>query len=557
MRNDARDALDRSRPLLAGARWRLAAGPRLRAALGRPLPGPAAGAALWISDAERLTPADARLLRGRPVVLQVEAAALGRLALDRLAEASGAAAVLVVADVASAAPAARSMAARLQGWRGWPDAAGLALRVGPGDAAALVDARDAMPAAAGPGHVELQPAAAATMGGPGPTTAHSRLDALLEALRECPSVWRFGDAWPRAALPETAQEVPGLGQARPTWLDELDAMGRARPRPSTGPLLPRWSEASEWLALELGLRRVWRADLDPALAADLERAAAERGFASLRGAAVEIDVAGLWHDRGGHRALLYVGPSLDDLREADRLERATLALTAERRAARVSHAGGVDPNADNDRGMAALLGYPTCCTEAFVAGHQAWIAADADRLAEVAAFALWAARAGGGADRRLDITSPLAGATPLRHYPCRLDCPASIALAAAIDAEAWRRDPARRARDAEVRADATLLFASGAALPLRGRRDGAGLRAPSPITAGPIAWAPHWSALQATVAPLLADAAMLLPTHALDGQGGVTVVGHDGQHRALGLPGGFPQPHDHPEFPRLLVFADA
>jgi len=78
-------------------------------------------------------------------------------------------------------------------------------------------------------------------------------------------------------------------------------MSRAPPQPP-GP----WRRGCK--AGEAGpTRRGWRADLDPALAADLDRAAAARGFASLRGAAVEIDVAGLWHDRGGHRALLELG----------------------------------------------------------------------------------------------------------------------------------------------------------------------------------------------------------------------------------------------------------
>ncbi|MEY3014645.1 MAG: hypothetical protein RIT45_3380 [Pseudomonadota bacterium] len=533
--------------LRARERWRVAAGPGFGPRLLGTLPRVPAGAALVVTAAERLTAAEAvalsRACARRVLLLELDASAVPRLDVARLVLASGATAVLVRAELPQAAAAfARVIARGL-------DAAcvGLVVRVGPEDADVLAVAAAAA-TAAGVGYVELHPL-------PGATADADVLAALAAVLPTLPATWCFAAGWPRGLLPADAAEVPALGPV-PAWLASLPRGAlEVSTKSPTGS--PRWTEATEWIAIELGLRRVWRLDLEPARCAELERSAAEHGIRVRRGAAVAMDDAGLWHEYEPDRVLLYLGRDLADLTRADALERATLRVKAAHAAGRREHEP-TDLAATNDREMAALLGYPRCCTDAFVAGHQGWTSNDAATLAEVAYFALRAARAteaaGGLADRRLDFTSPLAGATAARHYPCRLDCPETLAIVAAIDAAAWGRDPARQARDVAVRADATLLFASGGALPLQGTLVDGVLHDPAPLH-GPSAWAPHDRALREVLGSWLADAAAIRPTHPARGPGGVCRRRRDGTEDALTLPGGFPGSTQHPDFPRLLWFA--
>ena len=548
----------------APTRWRLRVDATLRRKAAA-IAGLPVGEALWLVGAEGLGASDAAWVRAqvgnRPLVLELPVSTLRRLQLDRLVAALGADALLLQADVSDAAAALAAARARL---RGANVALGLALQVGPADAAALgaLAAWRADATAAGAAlHIELQPRQAALRAEDDDADAAPEpvaLVALLASLRALPAGVRCAASWPRQALPSAVQEVPAAPGSAPAWLAALADLAAVTPAAPTPPQLPRWPDAAEWIALELGLRRVWRIDLSPALADDLKRCAAEHGLAVLHGATTAIDDAGLWREDEDGRRVLYVGRNAADLAAADRLERATLALTAARAAQRESHVGGVDPAAENDLAMASLLGYPACCAAAFVEGHQRWLAADASHEAEVAAFALRAARAtaaaGGIGDRRLDACNPCIGASPLRHYPCRLDCEASIALADAIDAEAWRRDPPREARERAARADATLVFASGAALPLRGTLDGGALREPTALLDRPLTWAPHAGALRAELVPWLAGARALRPMHDVAGPGGVWREGAAGERRALEAPGGFPQARPHPDYPRLLLF---
>ncbi|MCB9740791.1 MAG: hypothetical protein H6747_16115 [Deltaproteobacteria bacterium] len=562
----------------AAERWLLS--PRLRgaawqAAVARAGPD----AVLWVEHAEGLDARAAlelgRAAAGHPLVLSVDVAALRRLALGRLAAVCGAAAVVVRAPVGHAAAAARALRARTEGVGATPGLAlGLELLLGPDDAAALASAPWSALLAADL-DITLQPAAAATTRAAdddGAAASGTTLDGWTAALAGLPAAVALGEGF-AALVPGRGAERPG---PRPPWIAALAEERASRPLQAAtftadgesaesagagGALrAPRWRDAAEWIALELELRRVWRIDLPAALLDSLERAARQAGFAFHVGVAVDIDAAGLWDAAGSERRIAYVGPDPSELRTADALERDTLAL-----ASRPSADGGVGPQAheidraaENDRAMARLLGYPDCCRDAFIEGHRTWTTVDAAALAESAYFALRALRAtdreGGEPDRRLDFVSPLAGATTIRHYPCRLDCPASLALAAAIDAEAWRRDPGRRLRDADARADATLIFATGAALPLRGRVEAGALYDPTPLL-GRRTWAPHWQALVERVLPVLSGVRQLASSYPPAGPGGVTLHESDGVSRPLALPGGFPHPQDHPEFPRLLVFS--
>lgn len=561
----------------APERWLLSPrlrGPAWQAAVARA----PTGAVLWLEHAESL---DARAARdlgraamGRRLVLCLDVAALRRLALGRLATVCGAAGVVVRAPIAHGEAAARALVVRTAAG----DAErvlerGLELVLGP-DEAAAVAATPWSALLAADLDVTLQPASLATTDAQdqGAATSGTNLDGWTAALGALPAAVALGEGF-AALVPGRGAERPG---PRPPWIAALAKERAARPLPTPtvaadgqaaaptgdggGLRAPRWRDAAEWIALELGLRRVWRLDLPAAMLPSLEQTAADAGMALRRGAAVTIDDAGLWHAEGADRWLVYVGPHADDLREADARERDTLSLAARRAAGDAAFADGheVDPAAENDRVMARLLGYPDCCRDAFLDGHRAWTAADAATIAEVAFFGLRALRAtaaaGGQPDRRLDFLSPLAGATVLRHYPCRLDCAGSTALAAAIDAEAWRRDPARRQRDLAVRADATLLFASGAAVPLRGTPVPGGIASPQ-VLDGRRSWAPHWAAVEAQVLPQLQGLASLGTAGAPSGAGGVVGTGPDGAVRPLTLFGGFPEPVAHAEFPRLLVFS--
>lgn len=185
----------------------------------------------------------------------------------------------------------------------------------------------------------------------------------------------------------------------------------------------------EELALRLGRKPVLRLLTDPA---GVERHAASLrrdGFVTLATAERrrESTVDGLLRaaDAGEEgRVLFYAGRRRDDVEEAAALDAAILAP-----------GGGPDRSAATRR-LGALLGYPTCCVEAFAASWPV-----PDNAAPIAAAAARSARF----DPLLDnVTLSVCHLTG--WFPCRYDCAASVEEAAAVEAALAAQDPAGAAR---------------------------------------------------------------------------------------------------------------
>ncbi len=126
--------------------------------------------------------------------------------------------------------------------------------------------------------------------------------------------------------------------------------------------------------------------------------------------------------------------------------------------------------ADTHRRIGAAYGYPACCVDAFCAAHcesfpRVWDADDAH----------WVARAHAASARFDARLSTFAGETgerntsPLRHFPCRFDCPASIGLADALLADLRTSNPAWFGRHAASKPAPVLAFADGSYLLIEGR----------------------------------------------------------------------------------------
>ncbi len=222
---------------------------------------------------------------------------------------------------------------------------------------------------------------------------------------------------------------------------------------------------AELLALRLGLRRVVRMAL-PARQAPLARLALEsEGWAVVGSTARILDADGNLFRPGAQPSVesfgaggqtkthhvLYIAAKAAEAEAARDLE------------ARISDAARPDAVLEAHRDLGALLGYPACCVEAFVAELTA-------RAGEAECAALHAARARAAAARsaRLD---PLANGflvardrALVSHAPCRFDCPATLALARAVQAELARNDEATAAARLAALASAVALHVDGSVL---------------------------------------------------------------------------------------------
>ena len=297
------------------------------------------------------------------------------------------------------------------------------------------------------------------------------------------------------------------------------------------------AQAIESLALQAGLRRVWRLDLATPRAELLSAAIAAgragegpfggTGFHVATSAAVTLDERDhLRGGGGGQTTIVYVSRDPADAERALAIE-----------AALEGPAAGAtrDPEAGSDahgRELGALLGYPTCCTEAFLEGLPHWRPGAA--LAETTFHALRSLARSARLDPRLDFTSPLSDVCLIRHYVCRFDCAASLELAAALEAEQLARTGRRPSR----RSIATLLYPDAGAVALAGEPDGRALRRPRIVPASPgTTRAARSERLAAALAPLLTAGSVLA-----DDAEGATLRTADGSVRRLD------------GAPRLLVF---
>ncbi len=316
------------------------------------------------------------------------------------------------------------------------------------------------------------------------------------------------------------------------------------------------AESVEAAALRLGLRPAWRLDQPIALAEELAAEAARwfpfggQGMAAYLGMRFREHSSG-WFDctaSDPDRQLVYFARDVRDAVRADCLERAM----AERQAAAARAPQAGDDSATSealDRQLGALFGYPACCIESVVQGHRQWREGQQASVAETAWFALTAARASPRWDWRLDPTTPLQDTVWIRHYPCRWDCADSLALVGKLA----EHQPRRALQALAERPDATLLWADGTALPLRGVRvSDAELRDPQPLVPQDASQRAEKTRRAArALQPLISQAQALVAAHDLPGPGGVHV--RDGAGGLLPLL--WPDGGQHPDFPRLIVFS--
>jgi hypothetical protein len=110
-----------------------------------------------------------------------------------------------------------------------------------------------------------------------------------------------------------------------------------------------------------------------------------------------------------------------------------------------------------DELLGGLLGYPRCCTSAFT---KRWEYASQNHAADVAPVILEELCPGGFAGVfgwETNIFARYFGCEVIQHFPCRLDCPQSVALARRSMA-AWSAFEAARAAEALRRLGSPVLF---------------------------------------------------------------------------------------------------
>lgn len=192
----------------------------------------------------------------------------------------------------------------------------------------------------------------------------------------------------------------------------------------------------------LGLRRAFRMRLPAAdvprfravfTASGLHAAVSSQRFRPLEGGRLQVADA---HEEALQLLVVADGPDLAEACLRDELHNAT-------------RSEGDDPRAiartvAAHRRLGLAYGYPRCCVEAF---NDAWLEAIWERARVVSDNALAILRA----HRRSGTWHPWLRAfggplgqetgSPLRHLPCRFDCPDSIALAAALLADLQRSNP--------------------------------------------------------------------------------------------------------------------
>lgn len=218
----------------------------------------------------------------------------------------------------------------------------------------------------------------------------------------------------RAAMTSLAGREPELLRLlTAAYAAGEDADATAHDPEAHGPAI---EEGPEWLAFEAGLKAAIRVVLPQhANLAELERRVHARSWGFFAPEhALEFT--------GGDQHLAYVARDDDAARALAEAERASLCDDREERARRNAHVG-------------RLLGYPGCCAEAFAERMRRGVTTclDGTTAHEDYAAAEAAARASGTFLGRLNNLLPdRAHPRLVTWYPCRYDCPASAAFAAAL-----------------------------------------------------------------------------------------------------------------------------
>jgi hypothetical protein len=218
---------------------------------------------------------------------------------------------------------------------------------------------------------------------------------------------------------------------------------------------------AEARGLALGLRRAWRLFVPQSDVPAYREAFAPLGWHVESAAAVEAGVGGtIRADGEGDRVLLLVAVTEEDAKtclhdELANLQRMPAVHLVETRA----HWQAI---ADAHRRLGAHYGYPPCCVEAFLDAHAEIV--EQIRDTDNAIAVLRAALRTRQFDERLTSLPGLLGEearTPLRHLPCRFDCPASQALAETLLADLAQHNPDWTARQRAYRPEPILLLADG------------------------------------------------------------------------------------------------
>ena len=247
--------------------------------------------------------------------------------------------------------------------------------------------------------------------------------------------------------------------------------------------------SAEVLGLYAGLRRAWRLRL-PERELDTWRIATQRRGWSFAVAEYAVATApgghGMREQPGATRTsasttrLVIVGRDLEDVDRALALETEALARPS------TATAEGGHPDArllpqelrrtvERHRELGALYGYPDCCVQAFSDAHLEVLLRLAPRVGDNLVAIVRAAERSVAFEPLLDTLDGGAFASqrsPLRHLPCRFDCPASVALAnqlLALAADVRQAGPAAAAealREA-LPPDDVILLADGSLVRLR------------------------------------------------------------------------------------------
>lgn len=232
------------------------------------------------------------------------------------------------------------------------------------------------------------------------------------------------------------------------------------------------SNCVEARGLALGLRRAWRLMLPEADVAPYREAFAAHGWHVGAVANVDAGAGGLIrHDEASGHVLTVVAVTAEDAAAAMDAERANLHRPAPTSGEPGAQLAAI---AASHRRLGALYGYPTCCVEAFLDAHAEVI--EHVRETDNAIAILRATLRTRHFDVRLASLPGLLGEeahSPLRHLPCRFDCPASQALAATLLADLAVHNPAWTAQREIQAAQPLVLFADGTCLALHGTATGA------------------------------------------------------------------------------------
>lgn len=278
---------------------------------------------------------------------------------------------------------------------------------------------------------------------------------------------------PRSACldcPQQGHACPGSVQA---WAGQLHGLTAAPALPPPRASTVFDPNCVELRGLHLGLRRAWRLSVP---------------VADLPAFAQEIDRLGLHLQASDQPMAAQVGGRLRPARDGDARPAALVVVARDQQTAAACLQDELDnlrrppprtPAQQQDdlrktleihRRVGAAYGYPACCVEAFCDAHAEVVTTR--RVADNAVALLRAARRSLRFDKRLQVLGGGLGdptASPLRHLPCRFDCPASLTLAEALLADLRVHHPLWLQQHAHHPTRPALVLADGSFLWLQGR----------------------------------------------------------------------------------------